>query len=60
MVLAIEGRDALGAGPIEARFVGESIDFRAVVGAVVFPEIDLLEEVDETSCLVGDLFGDLS
>lgn len=59
-MLAIEGRDALGAGPIDARFVGEMIDFRAVVGAVVFPEIDLLEELDETSCLVGDLFGDLN
>ena len=60
IVPTIGGRDTLGAGSIEARFVGGSIDFRAVVGGVVFPELDLLEEVDETSCLVGDFFGDLN
>lgn len=56
---AIEGRGALGGRPIEVRFVGGSIDFRAVVGAVVVPGADLPEDVDEPSCLVGDLFGDL-
>lgn len=35
------------------------MDFRAVVGAVVAPGVDLLEE-EEPSCLVGDLFGDLN
>lgn len=35
------------------------MDFRAVFGAVVVPGIDLPEEVDEPSCLVGDLLGDL-
>ena len=59
MVPAIEGRGALGGGPIEGRFVGGSMDFRAVVAAVVVPGIDLPEEVDELSCLVGDLLGDL-
>ena len=59
MVSAIEGRGALGGGPIGVRFVGGSIDFRSLVGAVVVPGADLPEEVDEPSCLVGDLFGDL-
>lgn len=59
IVPAIEGRGALGGGPIEVRFVGGSMDFRAVVGAVVVPGVDLPEELDEPSCLVGDLFGDL-
>lgn len=54
MVPAIEGRGALGGGPIEVRFVGGSMDFRAVVGAVVG------SRVIEVSCLVGDLFGDLN
>lgn len=35
------------------------MNFRAVFGAVVVPGIDLPEEVDEPSCLVGDLLGDL-
>lgn len=59
MVPAIEGRGALGGGPIEVRFEGGSMDFRAVVGAVVVPGVDLPEEVDEPGCLVGDLSGDL-
>ena len=56
----MEGRDALGGGPIEVRLVGGSVDFRAVVGVVVVPGVDLLEILDEAGCLVGDLFGDLS
>ena len=59
MVPAIEGRGALCGGPIEVRFVGGSMDFRAVVGAAVVPGVDLPEELDEPGCLVGDLFGDL-
>ena len=59
MVPAIEGRGALGGGPIEVRFVGGSMDFRAVVEAAVVTEVDLPKELDEPSCLVGDLFGDL-
>ena len=59
MVLAIEGREALGVGPIEVRFAGGSIEFRAVVGVVVVPDEGLPDMVDEPSCLVGDLFGDL-
>lgn len=35
------------------------MDFRAVVGAFVIPGVDLPEEVDEPSCLVGDFSGDL-
>lgn len=58
MVLTIEGRGTLGGRPIEVRFVGGSMDFRAAVGAVVVPAVDL-PEMDEPSCLVGDLFGDL-
>ena len=58
MVPAIEGRGAIGGGPIEVRFVGGSMDLRAVVRAVVVPGVDLPEELDEPSCLVGDLFGD--
>ena len=58
IVPAIEGRGALGGGPIEVRFVGGSIDLRVVFGAVLVPGVDLLERVDELSCLVGDLFGD--
>lgn len=59
MVPAIEDRGALGGGPITFLFVGGSMDFRAVAGAVVVPDVDLPEEVDEPACLVGDLFGDL-
>ena len=59
MVLTIEGRETLGVGPIEVRFAGGSMDFRAVVGVVVVPDVGLPEMVDEPSCLVGDLFGDL-
>ena len=59
MVPAMEGRGALGGGPIEVRFVGGSMDFRAVVGAVVVPGVDLPEKVVEPGCLVGDLSGDL-
>ncbi len=55
----MEGRGVLCVGPIEGRFVGESIDFRAVVGAVLVPRVDLPDTVDEPSCLVGDLVGDL-
>ena len=58
MVLDMEGREALGGGPIDVRFVGGSMDFRAVFGAVV-PDVDLPEMVDGPSCLVGDLVGDL-
>lgn len=59
IVPAMEVRGALGGSPIEVRFVGGSIDFRAVVGPVVTPILDLAESVDGPSCLVGDLFGDL-
>ncbi len=55
---AIECRGVLCVGPIEGRFVGESMDFRAVVGAVLVPGVELSEIVDEPSCLVGDLVGD--
>lgn len=58
MVPAIEGRGALGGGPIEVRLVGGSIDLRVVFGAVLVPGVDWLEGVDELSCFVGDLFGD--
>ena len=60
MVPVIEGRETLSGGPIEVRFVGESIDFRDVAGAVLVPRVDLLERVDEPDSLVGDLFGDLN
>lgn len=56
----MEGRGALGGGPIDVRLIGGSIDFRAVVGAFMVPGVDLLEMLDEASCLVGDLFGDFS
>lgn len=59
MVPAIEGRGAFGGGPIDVRLIGGSIDFWPAAGAVLFPGVDLLERVDELSCLVGDLFGDL-
>lgn len=59
MVPAIEVCSALEGGPMEVRFVGGSTDFRTVVGAVVVPRVDLPEEVNELSCLVGDLVGDL-
>lgn len=58
MVPAIEGRGALGGGPIEVRLVGESIDLRVIFGAVLVPGVDWLERVDELCCFVGDLFGD--
>lgn len=58
MVPAIEGRGALGGGPIEVRLVGGSIDLRVAFGAVLVPGVDWLERVDELCCFVGDLFGD--
>ena len=56
---AMEGRGALSGGAIEVRLIGGSIDFRAAAGAELFPGVGLLGRVDEPSCLVGDLFGDL-
>ena len=56
---AIEGREVLGGGPIEVRFVGGSIDFRDEFKAVPIPGVDLPARVEEAICLVGDLFGDL-
>ena len=58
MVYAIEGREALGGGTIEVRFVGGSMDFRDVVAAALVPGVDPLERVDDPICLVGDFCGD--
>ena len=59
IVPAMDGRDALAGGPVNVRlgFEGGSMDFRVVVDGVP-ALVELPDEADEPSCLVGDLIGD--
>ena len=53
-------READDGGPIEVRLVleGGSIDFRGAEVEGVPVRLEVAEEAEETSCLVGDLLGD--
>ena len=58
-MLAIDGREVRAGGPMEVRlvFAGGNIDFRPDADGVP-ALVELLDEADEPSCLVGDLLGD--
>ena len=58
-MLAIDGREVRAGGPIELRlgFAGGIMDFRPDADGVP-ALVELPDEADEPSCLVGDLLGD--
>lgn len=58
-MLVIEGREVRAGGPIEVRlaFAGGKMDFRPDAEGVP-ALVELPDEADEPSCLVGDLLGD--
>ena len=58
-MLAIEGREVRAGGPMELRlvFAGGIMDFRPDADGVP-ALVELPDEADEPSCLVGDLLGD--
>lgn len=59
IALAMDGRDTFAGGPIDVRLglEGVSIDFRVVEEGVP-ALVELFDEADDPSCLVGDLLGD--
>lgn len=59
MVLAIDGREVRAGGAMDVRlvFAGGKMDFRPDADGVP-ALVELLDEADEPSCLVGDLLGD--
>ena len=59
MVLAIDGRELRAGGPMEVRlvFAGGIMDLRLDADGVP-ALVELPDETDEPSCLVGDLLGD--